>query len=89
MRWRRERGEEPHWGFAHPRVHDLKHTFGRCLRAANVSEEDRRALLGHINGSVTSHCSAAELAKLIEFADRRSTTDTRSPLLTILKRRAV
>ena len=29
------------------RVHDLKHTFGRRLRAAGVSFEDRQDLLGH------------------------------------------
>ncbi len=29
------------------RVHDLKHTFGRRLRAAGISFEDRQDLLGH------------------------------------------
>ena len=29
------------------RVHDLKHKFGRSLRAAGVSYEDRQDLLGH------------------------------------------
>lgn len=29
------------------RVHDLKHTFGRRLRSAGVSFEDRQDLLGH------------------------------------------
>jgi integrase len=29
------------------RVHDLKHTFGRQLRAAGVAFEDRQDLLGH------------------------------------------
>ena len=32
------------------RVHDLKHTFGRRLRAAGVSFEDRQDLLGHRSG---------------------------------------
>ena len=31
----------------HVRVHDLKHTFGRRLRASGVSFEDRQDLLGH------------------------------------------
>ena len=35
-------------GFASIRVHDLKHTFGRRLRAAGVTLEDRKALLGHM-----------------------------------------
>ena len=33
-------------GFRRVRVHDLKHTFGRRLRAAGVSFEDRQDLLG-------------------------------------------
>ncbi|QXW46878.1 tyrosine-type recombinase/integrase [Pseudomonas amygdali] len=74
-------------GYASIRVHDLKHTFGRRLRAAGVTEEDRKALLGHKNGSITSHYSGAELGKLIEAANMVSTTDSRGPVLTILKRR--
>ncbi|WP_231876342.1 tyrosine-type recombinase/integrase [Azotobacter vinelandii] len=75
-------------GFASIRVHDLKHTFGRRLRAAGVTEEDRRALLGHKNGSITSHYSAAELGKLIDEANKISATDSRGPALTILRRKA-
>lgn len=87
-RWEKEKRQPAHWGFAHLRVHDLKHTYGRRLRAADVPEEDRKSLLGHTDGSVTSHYSSAELAKLIEYANRVALTDTRSPSLTILKRRA-
>ncbi|MCY1298464.1 hypothetical protein D9M70_479540 [compost metagenome] len=75
-------------GFASIRIHDLKHTFGRRLRAAGVTEEDRRALLGHKNGSITSHYSAAELGKLINEANKISATDSRGPVLTILRRKA-
>jgi len=85
--WKKTHGTAPHPGFASLRVHDLKHTFGRRLRAADVPEEDRKALLGHTDGSITSHYSSAELAKLIEFANRIAATDTRSPALTMLKRR--
>ncbi|VXC64861.1 Integrase (fragment) [Pseudomonas sp. 8Z] len=74
--------------FAAIRVHDLKHTFGRRLRAAGVTEEDRKALLGHKNGSITSHYSAAELGKLIDEANRISATDSREPTLKILRRMA-
>ena len=70
------------------RVHDLKHTFGRRLRAAGVTEEDRKVLLGHENGSITSHYSAAELGKLIDEANKISATDSRGPALTILRRKA-
>jgi integrase len=76
-----------HDGFTRIRVHDLKHTFGRRLRAAGVTEEDRKALLGHKNGSITSHYSAAELDQLITAANKVSVTDSRAPALTILKRR--
>ena len=52
------------------RVHDLKHTFGRRLRAAGVSFEDRQDLLGHRSGRITTHYSAAELARLLEAAEK-------------------
>ncbi|CAB3631432.1 MAG: hypothetical protein ACWGIK_10310 [Achromobacter pulmonis] len=58
------------------------------VNAADVPEEDRKALLGHTDGSITSHYSAAELTKLIEYANRIAATDTRSPALTVLKRGA-
>jgi integrase len=51
-------------------VHDLKHTFGRRLRAAGVSFEDRQDLLGHKSGKVTTHYSQAELENLIAAANR-------------------
>lgn len=57
-------------GLPHVRVHDLKHTFGRRLRAAGVSFEDRQDLLGHRSSRVTTHYSAAELYRLIEAADK-------------------
>ena len=74
-------------GFVSIRVHDLKHTFGRRLRAAGVTLEDRKALLGHKNGSITSHYSTAELGQLIDAANKASSTDSRGPALTILRRK--
>jgi integrase len=67
------------------RVHDLKHTFGRRLRAAGVSFEDRQDLLGHRSGRITTHYSAAELAKLIEAANRVCDRDERQPELVVLR----
>ena len=62
---------EANIGIAMPiRVHDLKHTFGRRLRAAGVPLETRKILLGHKNGDVTTHHSAAELEELIEAANK-------------------
>ena len=39
-------------GFRRIRVHYLKHTFGRRLRAAGVDEETRKPLLGHKTQSI-------------------------------------
>jgi len=85
--WQEENLRPAHPGYASIRVHDLKHTFGRRLRAAGVTQEDRKVLLGHKNGSITSHYSGAELGHLIEAANMVSATDSRGPVLTILKRK--
>lgn len=69
------------------RVHDLKHTFGRRLRAAGVSFEDRQDLLGHKSGRITTHYSAAEIGNLIEAANKVCETKQKfsNPTLTLLK----
>jgi len=85
--WQEQHLRPAHTGYASIRVHDLTHTFGRRLKAAGVTEEDRKSLLGHKNGSVTSHYSGAELGQLIEAANKVSATESRGPVLTILKRR--
>jgi integrase len=86
-KWKEKHGANSHPGYEHLRVHDMKHTFGRRLRAAGVSFEDRQILLGHKTSSVTSHYSGAELHNLIEAANKVTATDSRSPTLTILKRK--
>ena len=86
-KWEQIHKTSAHPGFRSIRVHDLKHSFGRRLRAAGVTEEDRKALLGHKNGSITSHYSGAELGQLIDAANKVSATDSRGPVLTILKRK--
>jgi integrase len=70
---------------AHVRVHDLKHTYGRRLRAAGVSFEDRQDLLGHKSGRITTHYSAAELINLIE-ASNKVCERRGGPVLTVLRR---
>lgn len=60
--WRKGRKKA---GLAHVRGHDLRHTFGRRLRAAGVNQETRAELLGHKTGSVTTHYSAAEVSELL------------------------
>ena len=86
-KWEKNHQAPAHPGFRSIRMHDLKHTFGRRLRAAGVTLEDRKALLGHKNGSITSHYSTAELGQLIEAANKASSTDSRGPALTILRRK--
>jgi integrase len=67
------------------RVHDLKHTFGRRLRAAGVSFEDRQDLLGHRSVRITTHYSAAELSRLIAAANCVCDGDGGQPELVVLR----
>lgn len=84
--WRRARDKA---GLPQVRVHDLKHTFGRRLRAAGVSFEDRQDLLGHKSGRITSHYSVAELGNLIVAANQVVGEGSRkSPALVVLKQKA-
>lgn len=74
---------------ARVRVHDLKHTFGRRLRAAGVSFEDRQDLLGHKSGRITTHYSEAELSNLLAAANQVCRGGARkSPALVLLKRKS-
>ena len=80
--WRRARTSA---GLPQVRVHDLKHTFGRRLRAAGVSFEDRQDLLGHLSGRITTHYSAAELTRLIEAAKSVVERNGQRPELVVLR----
>jgi integrase len=80
--WRRAREEA---GLAQVRVHDLKHTFGRRLRAKGVSHETRQVLLGHKNGQITTHYSAAEIGELIDAVEKVSWSGSSAPTLTLIK----
>jgi hypothetical protein len=51
-------------------VHNLRHTFGRRLRSAGVPLETRKTLLGHANGDITTHYSAAEIEELRQAVQR-------------------
>ncbi|MCP4334039.1 MAG: tyrosine-type recombinase/integrase [Gammaproteobacteria bacterium] len=64
-RYEEEMEDAASWGYRNLRVHDLRHTFGRRLRAAGVNKETRSALLGHKTGDITTHYSQAELQELI------------------------
>ena len=71
------------------RVHDLKHTFIKRLRAAGMSFEDRQDLLGHRSGRITTHYSAAKLSQLIEAANAVCEKGSNKPELVVLRRLSV
>ena len=70
-------------GLTQVRIHDLKHTFGRRLRAENVSYEDRQDLLGHKSSRITTHYSSAELGNLIAAAEKVCVNESRKSHATI------
>jgi len=75
-------------GLPFVRIHDLKHTFGRRLRAAGVSYEDRQDLLGHKSGRITTHYSMPELESLIASAEAICWIKSRkSHALTMLRKK--
>lgn len=80
--WKRARRKA---NLPHVRIHDLKHTLGRRLRATGVSFEDRQDLLGHKSGRITTHYSAAEISHLIEAANKVCRQQQNTPTLTLLK----
>ena len=80
--WRTARASA---GMPHVRVHDLKHTFGRRLRGAGVSFEDRQDLLGHRSARITTHYSAAELSRLLEAANSVCEQNGTRPELLVLR----
>ncbi|MGO9119810.1 MAG: tyrosine-type recombinase/integrase [Desulfomonilaceae bacterium] len=83
--WRQAREKA---GLEGVRVHDLKHTYGRRLRSAGVSFEDRQDLLGHKSGRIITHYSQAELEQLIASSNKVCGEESRkSPALVILKKR--
>ena len=54
--------------------------------AAGVSFEDRKELLGHTSGRITTHYSGAELGNLIKAAEQVCGENSRkSPALVILR----
>lgn len=67
--WRKARERA---GIPQCRVHDLRHTFGRRLRAAEVSFENRQDLLGHKSSRITDHYCQAEIKELFGAVERLS-----------------
>lgn len=67
------------------RIHDLKHTFGRRLRAAGVSFEDRQDLLGHKSNRITTHYSVAELGNLVKATNLACDRRKCGTIISVLK----
>ena len=51
-------------------IHNLRHTFGHRLRTEGVGPEDRDALLGHNNRSLTQHYALPDLERLGNLVER-------------------
>lgn len=52
--------------------------------------ETRKALLGHANGDITTHYSAAELRELIAAVEKIATrSETETPVLSVVGTRKV
>lgn len=83
-RYRKEFGREAPMGFRRIRDQDLRHTFGRRLRASGAGFEDRQDLLGHKSSRVATHFSAPEIGNLVRVANL-VTDSRRSPARTVLR----
>jgi integrase len=72
----------PHGKYVKRGIHNARHTFAHRLRSAGVPQEDRNALLGHANTNLAEHYASADIARLLEHAEkvtaRRETTILRA-----------
>jgi Phage integrase family len=64
--WQRVRREA---GLCAVRIHELRHRFGCRLRAAGVSAEDCKALLGHASHTMAGRYASADVGRLIKQAN--------------------
>ena len=51
-------------------IHNLRHTYAQRLRAAGVPSEDRDALLGHNNASLSQHYALPDIERLQKMSER-------------------
>jgi integrase len=51
-------------------IHSCRHVFASRLRAADVPEEDRNALLGHARTSLAQHYGPASIERLLVHAEK-------------------
>ena len=87
-RYKKEFNREAPDGLRTLHVHDLRHTFGRRLRALGVSNETRADLLGHTNGNITTDYSSAEVGELLAAVRKLEIPMASTPTLTVLRMQA-
>ncbi|CAN0539468.1 unnamed protein product, partial [Scytosiphon promiscuus] len=70
-------------------VHNLRHTFGKRLRAGGISLETRRVLMGHKGKQdITTLYALPELQELLDAVQTLARLDSRkSPELTLINLR--
>lgn len=51
-------------------IHNLRHTYAHRLRACGVPQEDRDALMGHNNSSLSQHYAMPDIERLSEMSER-------------------
>lgn len=51
-------------------IHNLRHTYAHRLRAADVPSEDRDALMGHHNASLSQHYALPDIERLQKMSER-------------------
>ncbi len=71
------------------RVHDLKHTFGRRLCAAEIPFNIMKVLLGHTIGDITASYVGKDIKVLVKAANKVCGSQSgKNPALTVIKRTA-
>jgi len=68
-------------------VHNLRHTFGHRLRAYGVPNEDRKSLMGHTTGDITTHYSTPDISRMIEYVERLTTRKETTVLRPVASRK--
>jgi len=57
-------------GISKVTVHSFRHTVSSRLRGAGVSNEDRKFLIGHKGGDITTHYSTPDLVEMVKLMER-------------------
>jgi len=57
-------------GISKVTVHSFRHTISSRLRGAGVTNEDRKFLIGHKGGDITTHYSTPDLVEMVKLMER-------------------